>query len=63
MDILPQQQRQLKAKQNKGRQNLLIKIFIVQVPSITLTVANATKTHRETIIKPFKVVKKLKITY
>ena len=59
MDILPQQQKQ----KNKTKQNLLIKMFIVQVPSVTLTLANATKTHRETIIKPFKAVKKPKITF
>ena len=37
-------------------------MFIVKVPFIAFIVVNATKTHRETIIKPFKAVKKPKIT-
>ena len=38
-------------------------MFIVQVQFIALIVVNATQTHRETIIKRFKAVKKPKITY
>ena len=47
---------------HKEKKNLLIKMFIVQVLFIAFIVVNATQTHREIIIKPFKAVKKPKIT-